>query len=346
MGRIPLLEIAIVFALAAHLLATNVASAAPLASVWLQRRGLRDGDAIADNVGLKLARWAVGLFVLGMLLGAALLGLLWLQGDQQYFSALRRIPQRRYAYIGIELVFSLVLMVVYAGVWKWGRRRPNWHALLALLAASNTLYHFPPLMVVLARLSEQVDSTVAVLDRETLRHFLMDPQVMARVAHIWIASFAVTGVAVMWLALRSVVARDQEPAACRIAIGGSRLALGATLLQAPLGLWVLLTLPDEARSGLLGDDLLGTGLFLASVLVSLALMHVLAGVALGEVTRKAIGRSVLYMAVVVLLMSGTLRRTRVGDAPRRATVTGQAKGVLTAPHAAPSSKPGLTNNAS
>jgi len=55
-----------------------------------------------------------------------------------------------------------------------------------------------------------------------------------------------------------------------------------------------------------------------SILGSLALLHYLAAMAMGEITRSTVWRSAVLLTLVVVLMSGTLRRTRAISA-RQAT---------------------------
>ncbi|HEV3415668.1 MAG TPA: hypothetical protein VG056_02600, partial [Pirellulales bacterium] len=92
--------------------------------------------------------------------------------------------------------------------------------------------------------------------------------------------------------------------------GAARLALVATLLQIPVGLWVLFALPTAVQSQLLGEDWIATLLFGLSVIVALGLMHQLAMASLGAVSRQAVGRTALLLAAVVFLMVATLHRAR------------------------------------
>jgi hypothetical protein len=321
------LELLITLLLAAHLLATNVAGAAPLVCIWLHRREMRGGDAVAGNVGRRLAADAITLFAVGMLLGVALLGVLWVQGDSRYLHALAQVPLRKYWFALAELVFSLACMGGYLFLWERARNQPNWHALLGVLAASNTLYHFPPLMIVLSVVSVRIELSQLVLDAPAFRKLLVEPEVISRAAHVWLASLAVSGIAVMGLSLRPGKLAEHAVAAARVAAGGARLALVATLLQLPLGIWVLLTLEGPARNNLMGEDLLGTGLLLISILASLGLMHALATVALGEVSRQSIVRCMLLLVLVVGLMTGVLRRIRHGEAPSPKAAVNSKSGV-------------------
>jgi len=89
-----------------------------------------------------------------------------------------------------------------------------------------------------------------------------------------------------------------------------------TLLQILVGLWLLLTLPAGAQSSLMGTDLLGTSLLGISVLSALGLMHVLSAGAMGEVDQRLSRKAMVLMAIIVVLMSATLRRVRHLEAGR------------------------------
>jgi len=95
-----------------------------------------------------------------------------------------------------------------------------------------------------------------------------------------------------------------------LAAWGAWLALVPTLLQLPVGLWVLLQLPLAERDALLGSDLYATGLFALALLAALRLMHQLAAVALGDTERKQIVGSLSTMALVVALMVAAWTRSQ------------------------------------
>jgi hypothetical protein len=93
-----------------------------------------------------------------------------------------------------------------------------------------------------------------------------------------------------------------------LAVSGGRIALAATLLQIPVGLWVLSALPQQSL--LLGSDAVATLLFGGSVLGSLALLHQLAIWSLGDISRRRVWLSTALLCAVVLLMTGALNASR------------------------------------
>src|SRR5438445_295799 len=138
--------------LAAHLLCVNVASGGPLLGAWLDWRGTR-GDEPAATGAVYLARASLIALIAGAALGL-LIG--WLKWDADYRSLW--LGPLSYKLIGavIEALFSLALML---GWWLWlpGKSGGSTTAvtirsLLAALAATNLLYHFPLLFSVAANL--------------------------------------------------------------------------------------------------------------------------------------------------------------------------------------------------
>jgi hypothetical protein len=84
----------------------------------------------------------------------------------------------------------------------------------------------------------------------------------------------------------------------------------ATTAQILVGVWVLFELPPAMQNQVLGEDLTATALFGASIVAALGLMHHLSVVALGDVSRRVVGRAALLIVLVVLLMVATLHRAR------------------------------------
>lgn len=301
-----------VVVLSAHLLAVNVATAAPFVCVWCEWRASRPENEVLRAVGRRLARDCVMLFLIGAALGLAELGWLFWRSDPADLEALRTMPTSRWWFGGLELLMYLGCMLAYwYGYDRWRRR--GWQWLLAIAAGTNLGYHFPALFTIVSLVSERPE-----LWGETIkfRELLMDRETLARVAHFWFASFAVTGV----LAMRPLRARpdkgeapvpNQAPNDTRSEndqrgiIFGARLALAATALQMPLGIWLLTTLPRASQNLVMGRNLLATGLLIAAVVASLGLMHLLASLALGDVEPRMVRRAAMLLVAIVTLMVGT-----------------------------------------
>ncbi len=96
---------------------------------------------------------------------------------------------------------------------------------------------------------------------------LSERQILPRYLHFFIASIAVTGMTVgcFGLYLRK---RNQDFSLWSIKLG-SRIFLVATVLQIPVGLWFLQSLPRQFMSAFMGGDSLITGVFMTSMVLML-----------------------------------------------------------------------------
>ncbi len=324
--------------LASHLLAMNVATAGPLVCLWLRFRGRR-GDVAADGVGWRLAAWSLwGLFV-GIAFGSILVGMAWADADQSYWDAARRFEPHTFVFALAELAFTAACLAAYLATWnRWGGR-PWLHGLFAVLAATNLMYHFPPLMIVLGQLSARPELTdAAIITRSVYRQLMLRPEVIANVLHFALASAAVTGLLLMHLASRQLgrVGIAHQPLSTletggpcppydgKLVSSGAWIALVSSISQLAVGLWVLMQLPLSARNSLVGDDWLASGLFVLSIGAALGAMHTLSSVAMGETSQAAVWRSTVLILAVVILMAGTLLRSRWVEAGGRSNLVGWA----------------------
>ncbi len=216
-----LLELSIILVLAMHLMCVNVASAGPLVCMWLDWRGNR-GDMLASRVGCHLCWRSLQLLLAGAALGL-LLG--WLHWDATYRDVLARFPSK--IFFGIwELVFSLVLILATALLWKYApqsglARRVR--AVLLFLTGTNLLYHFPFLFAIISRVHRGQAAPDGVVDASVFRALMLEDSVFAQAVHFGFASFAVVGIGLighaLWRhrasappALASAVAADQAGA--------------------------------------------------------------------------------------------------------------------------------------
>jgi hypothetical protein len=297
-------ELILASLLAGHLLCVNVASAGPLVSIWLDWREA-GGDDLAGKAGRFLSWTATTLLILGSCLGLLLGVCLW----SDDYRTLLEIFQRRVSFGIWEIVFSLFLMLL-CSVWWHLRRHTSrggriLRTMLQFLAGTNLLYHFPFLFVILSDISKgRTEAPAEAIGSAQFRQLIADGSVLARVTHIWLASFAVTGLVLIVFAIRTTT--DSESA--RAGRWGGRLALLATVLQIPAGVWVLVQLPRAAQLGMLGGDPLASCLLLGSIMLTLVLLHSLSAVAFGEAHRRALVQSTSVMILIVFLMTAVLRR--------------------------------------
>lgn len=308
------MSLAIVVAL--HLSAVGISAMAPVMCLVLEWRGARRNDDAAQVVGRRLARDSLKLLFVAAALGLLALWLLHFQGNVAWFKAVAAIPPRRLWFGLAELLFFAACMWAYA--WGW-QRMPRWlHRGLAILAATDVLYHFPPLfasIVVISKRPELWGGTLAY--REVLAVFSAG-ETLSRVAHFILAATALTGLWVVWRALRIAWQGIHVEAYQRIARSGARLALGAVLLQIPSGAVLFMIMPESVREMILMGDYLATGALVAALLAVMALLHQLLAIALGEASRKGVILSAASAAAIMLLMvivSHRLRNLPLTDPP-------------------------------
>jgi hypothetical protein len=300
-----------------HLLAMNVASAGPLVCIWLQVRGRR-GEEAAWQAGKSLSRWAVAGLFLGVVAGMAQGVMAWFDPSQGFADAVARFPRSAVANFVGEVLFAFACLGIYAGEWTRWRNRPWLHGLFAVLATTNLLYHFPPLMVVLNALAVRPEMVVEpTITRDIYRPLMLRPEILSQSLHFVVASVAAAGVALIFIARRQ---RTAEPEGAQgLIVAGARIALAASLVQLAGGIWLLFELSPVARGGLTGDALLATGLFIAAIVVTLGLLHLLATIALGDTCDENVRRCVLLFLGVVFLMTTMLRVVRSEESVRSHT---------------------------
>ena len=310
------MDVGFILLLACHLLAMNVGAGSPLICVWLEWRARGGRDKLAAAAAGYLAHWSVLALLAGALLGLLLGAMLWTDDYRQLW--LTRLSRKMNVGL-MEFGFSLAML---AGYWLWrasGRGRGSTAAairiLLVLLAGTNLLYHFPALFLVARRLHDAGATAGATITPGLFRQEMIRGEVPALAVHFSLASLAVAGIMLLGLALRQRRRGGSDEDYERLCRWGGRIALVPTLLQLPVGLWVLTSLPAASQSRLMGSQLMATGCFLLSVFGALWLMRELAAIALGEHERSQIARTMALMAAVVILMTASQHYARVPAAP-------------------------------
>jgi len=249
---------------------------------------------------------AAGSF-LCLLLGGALgilLGLL--EWDAKYQDVWMEQLWRKVFFGVLEFLFSGILLLAY---WLWGKRdsSPNWLAaarsLLLFVAATNLLYHFPPLFFNGQRLLDS-EADGGQLSSSEFRQLLVSGETPALTVHVVLASIAVAGLALSHLALRWG-RTDRSDDAQWVAVAGARWSLGATLLQLPVGLWALVSLPTSMQNELVGNNPVGLGVFASGLLAALWLTRELVSISMGDWQRTGIIRAMLAMLLTVTLMTAS-----------------------------------------
>jgi hypothetical protein len=302
------MELLLIILVAVHLLAVNLAGAGPLVAAWIDWRGARRGDPEAALAARTLMWWSIGGAVFGMGLGGAALAILvyWPpQTHQRYWRSVElEITETRWWFIAAEIAFYFVCTVAAAVIWRRTDRLVWLRRLLAVAAGTNLLYHFPALFTILAIMFERPDHRGQTLDRALYLQFLLQTETLARILHVWLSSLAVAGLSLCWIGARGAPA--ESAASRRVAVNGAWLSLGATLLQIPVGVWLLTALPEGRTQRILAS----APIFWPAIFVALALMHQLAMLSIGDLSRRRLSTATLLIIIVVLLMTATLYSSR------------------------------------
>jgi hypothetical protein len=165
---------------------------------------------------------------------------------------------------------------------------------------------------VAARVHDSGQASGSRIGPGEFRTLMTQAETPAVAVHVVLASIAVAGVVLLGPALRAL-RQGSEADAAKLARWGGRWALVPTLLQLPVGLWALATLPSSSQARIMGSDTVGTLLLIAALIAALWLMRELAGVAMGDVGRPVLIRTMAAMLVTVMLMSAMQQAAR----PRR-----------------------------
>ena len=299
-----------------HLMMVNFSAVGPLVCIWIEYRARKRNDLEIDEVGRQMAWLSINFLTYGAMFGMVLGWLVWLSGDQWFFDILlQQIPRERLVFAIGEVLFYYICMGSYCWWWYRGRREATWqrvvHRLLAILAATNLLYHFPPLFACISYIAAHYDEWQGrVVTPEVYRELMLKGEIMARTAHHWLASISIVGVMLMAKSLGFSQQEDKNHNGRWLATRGAWLALVSSILQFIVGTWFILQMTSETRKLIMGHDILGTILMLLSMVGVFALLHRLAAVALGDYQQKDVVRSIMLMMLVILLMTATLQRSR------------------------------------
>jgi hypothetical protein len=333
------LQVGSILLLAMHFLAVDITMAGPLACIWLAWRESRHRDRLAGVLHVETARGSLVALAVGIAVGCLELAILWLAGDRDFWRAVAAVAPGRLWFSLAELIFFALCMAGYLRLAGRPTRRPRLAAILALLASFDLMAHFPPLFTMLNLLADRPSLFGQRLESPLYRSLLADPEVLSMTAHVYLAAIAVTAVLIMDRAARLAAApvapsaaegdSESTPAGqaetpSAVVLGSARVALLATLLQLPVGVSVMLCVPNRLRDALMGEDLLATLPFACGLLATLGLLHTLAAVALGDRDPRQVRRSLVLMLATVLFMTATLQRVRELGRPAASRIGAKA----------------------
>ena len=153
-----------------------------------------------------------------------------------------------------------------------------------------------------------------VLERKALIRLWIRPEVLSLWAHFALASIAVGFTAALAICHRAAF-DETEKVDDRTARRLAGWALGATVLQIPVGIWLLLASDPAAQQAMMGESWLATIGLAGGVWVALGVMQSLMTIAWGGSDRRQVDRACILLAITVTLMSFTLRSSRQASAP-------------------------------
>lgn len=301
--------------LVAHLWSMNLASAAPLFAIWLNRRSA-SASKLADSICLHESRHAavtgIMALIIGMLLGGLLGGVMWWQDDRALFEILPRFSHKiRWAIW--ELAFYLVCMLLFLLLRsRTFRGVRGLQVILALLASTNLLYHFPPLFSVMSQAADRPSSVSDHVDPAEFRSLMMQGHIAAFSVHFGLASFAIMGVELLHRCAGRI--RNSKPDSSEteqyqhIGRRSAAVALIATAIQTLVGVWLMTRMSSLAQHRFMGGDAISSCLFGASVLATFWLLHLLAGIVFGHVNVRQTRLTQIVLFAIVVMMTGVLVR--------------------------------------
>jgi hypothetical protein len=186
--------------------------------------------------------------------------------------------------------------------------------LLAILSASNLLYHFPPLMAIIGQLAANPQwTTETVLDHPTVLSLMSHGHILALSAHFALSSLAVSAIAALVIISKETLDRSSQLSKTIRKAG--LVALISTLLQILVGIWLLASTSAATRNALMGGSLASSLGFVAALTGTLLLLQRLVGIVLGDCDPSTLRGAGWLVLIVILLMTCTLRWSRP-DVPK------------------------------
>lgn len=299
-----------IITLSLHLILMNLASVGPILSIWLDAKSTRESSEEIASLGRTIGWWSVAALILGVVLGLVQGVLIWSQGNEAYFHALGSVWDSKIIYGFWEIGFSLVCTIGYLVWWGFGKRTSRWQRFLsrflAILSATNLLYHFPTLFTILGLIARGEVEIESPVDSGQFRTLLVHGEVIWFTLHFWFASFAVSGLITGRLCLKKLP-EDQRESTAGTAF---TIALIATLLQIPVGFVLTTTLNSAQQSRLMGGDTLCTAMFVLGVGLAFWLMHHLAGLAFFDRSLRKANMALMTLGGTIVLMTATMLLSR------------------------------------
>lgn len=245
-----------------HALPMNVALMGGILSALFLLYGRLKPHAYAQRLGRTLGT-ALPFFV-SVAITQGIVPLLFLQlvyGPLFYTSSiLMALPW-------LSVIFLLLAAYYAYYFYTYHKRNTGWAATLILLGSGILFlaiaFMFSNNMTLM--LIPQRWTALYQQNQNGLHLNTMDPQLIPRYLHFLVAAVAVTGLTIGCFGLYW---HDRERNYGQWLIRtGAKVYLIPTLLQIPIGLWFLFSLSAPVRAGFLGNDPMGTELFIAALIL-------------------------------------------------------------------------------
>ncbi|MEM6329438.1 MAG: hypothetical protein AAF790_04225 [Planctomycetota bacterium] len=298
-------------ALTVHLLAGALAGAGPLlaAGARLSPR-LR---VAADRPLRRLVLASLAAQVLSLLIGAAAAVALGWEPGSAFRVAAMRVPAGAYAMLACEWCITLALLGLYYRSWARLSGRPVLHGAIALFAATNLLYHFPTMMVVIGALAEEPTlAAEAEVTRPVFRRLILSPALLGKTLHYWAVSVLVAGVAAVWASCSAAepgaaggpgdTPSQRPPGGPPLSCTGAAVALAGLCLTAASGVAAVTLLRPGAQQSLLGGSAIESAAFAGVLAATLWLAHTLLAIATGRADAAVHRRAAWLTAGATWLM--------------------------------------------
>ena len=293
-----------------HLLVIAIAAAGPLLCIPLNAKQLNRKDPAERNaywsLGTTLNRHAIIALILGSVFGLIIAALVW----NPDFHQRCHILKTRFIHLGIEWIFSFVLLLI---THRWWLKRPDglkpfvFRSLLIILATTNLLYHFPIIFMLVhevpATIVAELESTGAELSRAQFYEYAFSKSMLARWLHIVISMLMLSFAYLAVISLRS--ARDTNDLAQETAVRtvnwAARNVLILLFAQIGFGLMALLTMKNSEL--VMGGDPVVTALFAGGMCLMLLQMQQWTALMSRKIDPQAVARAVTTLIALFSCMT-------------------------------------------
>ncbi|MCH2612144.1 MAG: hypothetical protein MK006_13860 [Pirellulales bacterium] len=299
------MQVLLIIVISLHLVCVLTAGGAPLIALVLHGRRMQRRLDVSQPGGAKLILWSiVGLWVgtfLGVLIG-------WLKWDDVY-SAKLSVLSNRVFYLGLEWLFSMVLLsCVY---WWWRRNetvngwRHVFRALLILLASLNLLHHFPVFFSAMGAISNDVALAGGKLSSSQFNEMVFQTAAISKTLHVVMASIMIGAASLTLLCTREyVLGGTVDQGWSRLAQWAARTTFVTFVIIVPTGIWAVMNMTEVRMDAIMGDDPAATVCFGLAMLLVVAQMHQWSQIAFGKVEVRKVAQAVTTLITTVILMTG------------------------------------------